>query len=157
MFGSCCFKEQDLKITLGTGSFVNMHTGTAPHSGVKGIYPLVGWKIKNDTSFIAEASCNDTGSLMQWSLASGLLDTPAESSEMANSCKNSDGVYFIPAFSGLGPPINDDRAASGFFGIKATTSKAHMVRAILESIVYRIVLALNNLRVETSTEFSMVR
>lgn len=102
LFGCCCFKPNDLKVTLGTGSFLNINTGGQVHSGSVTAYPLVAWKLKNETVFALESSSNDTGSLIEWSLNSSLCRSAAETSSLATSVVSSDGVYFVPAFSGLG-------------------------------------------------------
>ncbi|XP_023029275.2 glycerol kinase 5 [Leptinotarsa decemlineata] len=148
MFGTCSFKTNDVKVTLGTGSFLNINTSGKLHPSLNGIYPIVGWKIKNEITFISEVSCNDAGSLIQWLLLNGFVQSPSETSEIASKVEDSNGVYFVPAFSGLGPPIGDEKAATGFIGITPTTKNAHMIRAVLESIVYQLVLAFELLKKE---------
>lgn len=69
-----------------------------------------------------------------------LIQNPAQSSDLASSVQDNNGVYFISAFGGLGVPINDEKAAAGFIGIKPTTNRVYLVRAALESIVFRIAL-----------------
>ncbi|KAJ3665404.1 hypothetical protein Zmor_000900 [Zophobas morio] len=153
MFASCCFATDDVKITLGTGAFLDVNTSTKIHTSVTGIYPLVGWKLKGRSTCIGEVPCNDCGSLIQWLLNIGLINNPSEIGDMVTSIDDSDGVYFIPAFSGLGPPINDEKASSGFLGIKPTTTPNHMVRSVLEGIIYRIVLAFQTLKNERNKEY----
>lgn len=140
MLGNCCFNEGDVKVTLGTGSFFDINTGTGCHASVLGLYPLVQWKINNQSSatYCVEGSCSDTGSIIVWGQSIGLFEHPDQSSAMAESIENSGGVFFIPAFSGLSAPINNPNAATGFIGISPETSKQHLVRALLESIVFRV-------------------
>ncbi|KAF5274083.1 hypothetical protein FQR65_LT04481 [Abscondita terminalis] len=149
MYGSCCFDHGDIKVTLGTGTFLDVNTKQKPHGSAAGLYPLVGWILNNEINYFIEGACNDTGSIIQWALSAGIIEDIQESSDLASSVENTDGVYFIPAFSGLGPPIMDDNAASGFIGLKATSRKQHLIRAILESIVYRFTLLYNLLQKET--------
>nr|XP_022900481.1 putative glycerol kinase 5 isoform X1 [Onthophagus taurus]XP_022900487.1 putative glycerol kinase 5 isoform X1 [Onthophagus taurus] len=156
MFASWYLSQNDIKVTLGTGTFIDLNTKNEAHASVGGIYPLVAWKLENKITYMAEAACNDTGSLIQWLLSIGLINTPEETSSLAQEVENSDGVYFVPAFSGLGPPISDDMAASGFFGVKPTSTKAHLVRATLESIVYRIILSLNVLKSERNESYKKI-
>ncbi|CAG9765843.1 unnamed protein product [Ceutorhynchus assimilis] len=151
MYGSCCFNKNDIKVTLGTGAFLNLNTAERIQGVSHGMYPLVGWKNENEVVYLAEVACSDAGSLMQWMLAIGLISNSEESSYIANSVKDNGGVYFIPAFSGLGPPINNESAATGFIGIKPTTNKAHMIRAVLESIAYKIAMAYDLLNSECPT------
>ncbi|KAJ8934461.1 hypothetical protein NQ314_013336 [Rhamnusium bicolor] len=76
---------------------------------------------------------------------------------MAYKVKNNNGVYFIPAFSGLGPPINNEKAATGFIGITPTTTREHMVRAVLESIVFRVTLSYELLKKERCKNYKSIR
>ncbi|XP_023288385.1 putative glycerol kinase 5 [Orussus abietinus] len=157
LFGSCCFHPGDLKITMGTGSFINVNTGNEPHASVSGLYPLVGWRIGSELVYVAEGASNDTGTLIEWAKYLGIVNEPSETSIMANSVDDSDGVYFIPAFSGLQAPINDQSAAAGFLGVKPTCSKAHLVRSLLESMVFRISLLYESLCKETHFTYHTIR
>ncbi|KAL1130347.1 hypothetical protein AAG570_013285 [Ranatra chinensis] len=128
-----------MKITLGTGTFLCANTGCTPSASITGLYPVVGWRFKNELVYVLEGSSNDTGSLINWAVNIGLMDDPKESGELVTSVSNNDGVYFVPAFSGLQTPVNDVKAGSGFIGVKPTTKKEHLLRSILESIVFRVV------------------
>ncbi|XP_077291808.1 glycerol kinase 5 [Arctopsyche grandis] len=157
MWGSCCFEPGDIKLTMGTGSFIDINTGKDPHASVLGLYPLVAWKYGSELIYMAEGSNNDTGSIMQWAESAGLIEDPTESSNLANSVSDSDGVYFVPAFTGLGPPINDQAAAAGFIGMKLTTRREHLVRSLLEAIVFRAVQLYRCVLSETSFDFHSIR
>ncbi|XP_066140723.1 putative glycerol kinase 5 [Euwallacea fornicatus] len=143
MFGTLSHNEGDVKLTLGTGAFLNVNTGKGIKEAGKGVYPLVGWRIKGNGVYLNEVACSDAGSSVQWLFKIGLISNVSELSNLIDKTKDNGGVYFVPAFSGLGPPINDECAASGFIGIGASTRKEHLIRAVLESIVYRTVLAYN--------------
>ncbi|XP_053674228.1 putative glycerol kinase 5 [Anopheles nili] len=161
LWGNCCFERGDVKITMGTGSFLNVNTGTKCLASVHGLYPLIGYKMGRDSrmdiNYLMEGSSNDTGSIIEWALNVGLFDDPAESASMAMSVPNSDGVLFVPAFSGLGPPIRDDSAGSGFIGIKPSTRKEHMVRALLESLAFRVALLYDCALTETRFSFTSIK
>ncbi|GAB1866198.1 Putative glycerol kinase 5 [Camponotus japonicus] len=150
LFSSGCFKPGDLKVTMGTGTFLNVNTGREPHASVAGLYPVVGWRIGEELIYVAEGSSSDTGILIEWVKSIGIVNDATETAGMANSVNDTDGVYFVPAFSGLQAPINDYTAATGFLGIKPTTKKEHIVRSLLESLVFRIKLLHECLRNETS-------
>lgn len=147
-----------------------------------GIYPVIAWRVKDDVTYMAEGGSNDTGTTIKWAQKIGIIENPSESSELANSVKNTDGVCFIPSFSGLQvswnsfrqvckvnrtqsskvienfqAPVNDGLAAAGLIGIKPTTSKAHMIRAILESIVFRIEQLYQVMRSELAVDFKVIR
>lgn len=102
MFASCCFNPDDLKVTMGTGAFLDVNTGNNIHGSVTGLYPLVAWQVRGKTVYMGEGACNDCGSLMEWLLRMNFLTNPAQSCDIANSIEHSGGVFFIPAFSGLG-------------------------------------------------------
>uniref|UniRef100_A0A182M0E2 Glycerol kinase 5 n=1 Tax=Anopheles culicifacies TaxID=139723 RepID=A0A182M0E2_9DIPT len=163
LWGNCCFERGDVKITMGTGSFLNVNTGTQCLASVHGLYPLIGYKLQGgtgpitDINYLMEGSSNDTGSIIEWALKMGLFQDPAESATMAMAVPNSDGVLFVPAFSGLGPPIHDDTAGSGFIGIKPSTRKEHLVRALLESLAFRVALLYDCALKETGFSFTIIK
>ncbi|KAK1133387.1 hypothetical protein K0M31_011201 [Melipona bicolor] len=157
LFGSGCLNTGDLNITLGTGTFVNMNSGNKLHTSVSGLNPVVGWRIGGELVYMIEGAMNDTGSIVEWAKRIGLIDQPAETEDIANSVKDSDGVFFVPALSGLHAPINDYTAAAGFIGIEPGTKKAHMIRAMLESIVLGIVLIFEMINRETVHHRSKIR
>ncbi|CAH0713348.1 unnamed protein product, partial [Brenthis ino] len=157
MWGSCCFNVGDVKLTMGTGTFFNINTGRLPHASVSGLYPVVGWRLGEELVFSAEGANNDTASIIKWAQSLGLFDNPQDTADIAMSVPDSDGVFFIPAFSGLGPPYNDCTAATGFVGMKSSTSKAHVVRAVLESLAFRTAQLYNCVRAETDYTFSSIR
>lgn len=108
MWGSECFKPGDLKVTLGTGSFLDLNTGSSCHASVHGLYPMIAWSVgggdnkKPEVVYLMEGGSSDTGTLIKWAQSFGLFKDPRDSSEMAFSVPDTDGVFFIPAFSGLG-------------------------------------------------------
>lgn len=71
MFGCCCFYEDDIKITMGTGAFLDVNTSSIIHPSLNGMYPLVGWHIKEELIYISEVPCSDAGSLIEWMLKAG--------------------------------------------------------------------------------------
>ncbi|KAJ8717914.1 hypothetical protein PYW07_005844 [Mythimna separata] len=157
MWGSCCFEVGDVKLTMGTGTFFNINTGAEPHASVSGLYPIVGWRLGEELVFSAEGANNDTASIIKWAQNLGLFDNPEDTAGIATSVPDTDGVYFIPAFSGLGPPYNDGSAASGFVGMKPSTTKAHLVRAVLESLAFRTAQLYSCVLSETNYTFNTIR
>uniref|UniRef100_A0A8C2E6W0 Glycerol kinase 5 n=1 Tax=Cyprinus carpio TaxID=7962 RepID=A0A8C2E6W0_CYPCA len=137
MFGECCFDIGDVKITMGTGTFMDINTGNKPHTSVAGLYPLVGWKIGADVVYLAEGNAAGTGAAIKWAQDLELFSDVTETEAIATSVEDSDGVYFVPSFSGLQAPLNDPKACASFMGLKPSTTKRHLVRAILESIAFR--------------------
>uniref|UniRef100_I3JWW7 Glycerol kinase 5 n=1 Tax=Oreochromis niloticus TaxID=8128 RepID=I3JWW7_ORENI len=119
MFGECCFDVGDVKITMGTGTFMDINTGS--------LYPLVGWKIGSEVVYLAEGNAADTGTAIKWAQKLELFSDVRETSAMAYSVSDSDGVCFVPSFS----------ACASLMGLKPSTTKSHLVRAILESVAFR--------------------
>ncbi|KAK7499243.1 hypothetical protein BaRGS_00009503 [Batillaria attramentaria] len=157
MFGQCCFEVGDVKCTMGTGTFIDLNTGSAPHASVAGLYPLVAWKIGKEMTYMAEGQSADTGNVMEWAYTMGLFDDVADTSQMALSVPDSGGVCFVPAFSGLQAPVNDDSATTSIIGLTLGTSKAHMVRAILESLAFRFKILYETIITETEIPLSHIR
>ncbi|XP_011502590.1 PREDICTED: putative glycerol kinase 5 [Ceratosolen solmsi marchali] len=157
LFGSGCFEPGDMKLTMGTGSFINVNTGKEPHAMITVLYPLIGWRYGNELAYVVEGSSNDTGTVIEWTKSLELIENPLDTYTLATSVNDSDGVYFIPAFSGLQAPISNHNAAAGFLGIKPTTQKAHLVRSMLESLVFRILLLYECIQRETKFSYRSIR
>lgn len=157
LFGECCFEVGDIKCTMGTGTFIDLNCGNSPHASVAGLYPIVGWKIGKDITYVAEGNITDTGSLIEWAKSMGFIDDVSDTAKIAESVPDSDGVYFVGAFSGLQAPINDDKAATTLIGLKPTTTKAHVVRAILENLAFRVKVLYETILSETRIPLSHIR
>ncbi|WKY15450.1 hypothetical protein Q1695_000715 [Nippostrongylus brasiliensis] len=150
LYGTGGWRKGDIKISLGTGTFVDLNTGDTIHASMNGLYPLVGWRVNNKPVFVAEGNDHDTAVVLKWAQSIGLFCDVTQTSTMAKTVENSNGVLFVPAFGGLQTPINDDTACCGFLGLRPDTSKAHMVRAILESIAFRAYQIFDTMRSETT-------
>ncbi|MEZ6066354.1 MAG: glycerol kinase [Planctomycetaceae bacterium] len=129
-FGQACFQPGEAKNTYGTGCFLLMNTGREPVTSHHGLLTTVGWKIGNETTYCLEGSIFIGGAVVQW-LRDG-LGIIADSSEMeslAASVPDNDGVWFVPAFVGLGAPHWDPRARGTIIGLTRGTTKGHIARA----------------------------
>lgn len=154
MFGQCCFKLGDVKCTMGSGTFIGYNSGSTPHASIAGLYPLIGWKIKDECVYVAEGLSSDTGHCLEWAKRLGIFDDVEDLDEMCRSVPDANGAQFIPAFSGLQAPINDDKACATFFGLKLDTSKAHMVRALMQALAFRYHLLYQTVRKEAKSKVS---
>ncbi|XP_061833691.2 glycerol kinase 5 isoform X2 [Nerophis lumbriciformis] len=157
MFGECCYNVGDVKITMGTGTFMDINTGSRPHTSITGLYPLVGWKIGSELVYLAEGNAADTGTAIRWAQALDLFSDVKDTSTMAYSVNDSDGVCFIPSFSGLQAPLNDPKACASFMGLKLSTTKCHLVRAILESVAFRNKQLYETMLAETNIPITRIR
>jgi len=138
LFGQTCFNPGDVKNTYGTGCFMLMNTGSEPIKSEGGLLTTIAWMMDGKTEYALEGSVFNAGSVIQWVRDNlGLIKTSAESSEMAKSVHDTGGVYFVPAFSGLGTPYWDMYARGTITGLTRGTSREQIVRAALESIAYR--------------------
>lgn len=154
MFGQCCFGVGDVKCTLGGGAFITCNTGRKPHASVAGLYPLIGWKIGTEVVYVAEGNGGDCGQMIDWAKSLGLFDHVNELTSIARSTPDSDGVSFVSAFSGLQAPVTDDKAATLLIGLTRSTSKSHVVRAILESLAFRLKILFDTMCQESPVSLS---
>lgn len=138
LFGQGCFQAGMGKNTYGTGCFMLMNTGENPIRSQHGMLTTIAWGIDGKVTYALEGSVFVAGSAIQW-LRDGLemIRTAAESEEIAENVADSNGMYIVPAFVGLGAPYWDDKARGAIFGLTRGVSKAHFVRATLESLAYQ--------------------
>ena len=138
LFGQTCFNKGESKNTYGTGCFMLMNIGDKPLLSKKGLLTTVAWRIKDKVTYALEGSVFVGGALVQWLRDQmELIPSSKESERIANECKDSNGVYVVPAFVGLGTPYWDDDARGTVFGLTRGTTKAQFVRACLEGIAYQ--------------------
>lgn len=138
LFGQGCFKEGMVKNTYGTGCFMLMNTGNVPVDSKNGLLTTVAWKLNGKITYAIEGSVFVAGSAIQW-LRDGLrlIKESRESEIYASRVDDTNGVYVVPAFVGLGAPYWDYQARGAVFGITRGTTKEHFIRATLESLAYQ--------------------
>jgi glycerol kinase len=140
LFGQACLEPGLGKNTYGTGSFVLVNTGAAPPPRAPGLLATVAWGIGNRRDFALEASIFVTGAAVQWLRDGlGIIAGAGESEPLAASLESNDGVYFVPALTGLGSPHWDPYARGTIVGLTRGSGRAHLARAALESIAYQTV------------------
>ena len=138
LFGHQCFRAGDVKNTYGTGCFLLMNTGRVAPRSRSGLLSTVGWRRNDVTTYALEGSVFIAGAALQW-LRDELqvIQDAADSEAMALAVPDTGGVYFVPAFVGLGAPYWDAYARGSIFGITRGTNRNHLVRAALESMAYQ--------------------
>ncbi|MCF2149688.1 glycerol kinase GlpK [Desmonostoc muscorum LEGE 12446] len=157
LFGHGCDRPGLMKCTYGTGSFLVAHTGSEIVRSPEQLISTVAWTQRNangalDVGYALEGSMFTSGACIQWLRDSlKLIKTAAETEAMANRVTDSSGVYFVPAFSGLGAPYWDMSARGAFFGITASVQPEHLVRAVLEAIAYQVVEVVQAINASSST------
>jgi len=153
LFGQTCYEEGESKNTYGTGCFILMNTGDKSVYSNGGLLTTVAWRIGGRTEYALEGSVFNAGSVVQWLRDNlGFMTNSEDSEAMAESVEDSGGVYFVPAFTGLGTPYWDMYARGIISGITRGTTKEHIVRAGLEAIAYRSTEVLEVMAGDTNTK-----
>jgi glycerol kinase len=137
LFGQACFSAGMTKNTYGTGSFVLMNVGPELPAPVDGLLTTVGWELASgEMAYALEGAIFVTGAAIQWLRDGlGLIDAAPEIGPLAASVADTDGVFVVPAFTGLGSPWWDPYARGAIVGITRGTTRAHIARAVVESMV----------------------
>jgi glycerol kinase len=138
LFGQTCFKPGMAKNTYGTGCFMLMNTGNQLFESQNGLLTTIAWGIDGKVEYALEGSIFVAGSAVQW-LRDGLklIEAAPDSEYFARKVKDSEGVYVVPAFVGLGAPYWDMKARGAILGLTRGTTKAHLIRATLDSMAYQ--------------------
>lgn len=149
LFGHACFEPGSTKNTYGSGCFLMMNTGTTPILSRNNLLTTLAWKINGTTTYALEASVFGGSSTFRWLRDGlGIIDSTAEVEQLAQTEMNNGGVYFVPAFSGLGSPYWDPYAKGMIIGISRGTTTGHIARASLEGVALGICDALEALEKE---------
>ena len=139
LFGEVAFEKGLTKNTYGTGSFALMNTGTEPIKSRNDLLTTIAWGLGDEpVEYALEGAIFITGAAVQWLRDGlGIIETAAETEELAQSVDSNDDVYFVPALVGLGAPHWDSYARGTIIGITRGTTRAHLARAALESMAYQ--------------------
>lgn len=138
LFGQCCYHVGDVKSTYGTGCFMLMNTGVDAVASTNGLLTTIAWGLDEKVEYALEGSVFVAGSAVQW-LRDGmrLIEKSSEVERYSDRIAGSDGVYFVPAFVGLGTPYWDNDARGAVYGLTRATKREHFVNALVESIAYQ--------------------
>lgn len=158
LFGQCCFNAGDAKNTYGTGGFMLMNTGDTPVMSSSGLLTTIAWGINGRVNYALEGSVFICGAAIQW-LRDGLnlFNYAYQSEEIAASVPDCGGVYFVPAFVGLGAPYWDPYARGILAGITRATTRGHIVRAVLESMAYQTYDVLKVMEAECGAKMTALK
>lgn len=138
LFGQACFNRGNAKNTYGTGGFLLLNTGNQPVASQNGLLTTIGWHMDGKTEYALEGSIFIAGAAVQWLRDQlQIVESAAETQALAMSVKDNGGVYFVPAFTGLGAPYWDMYSRGTVVGLTRGTGRAHLVRAVLEAIAYQ--------------------
>ncbi len=138
LFGQACFKPGMMKNTYGTGCFLLMNTGEKANASKTGLLTTIAWRTGRKTEYALEGSVFIAGAAVQWLRDGlGIITGAAETEALAASVSDNHGVYFVPAFVGLGAPYWDQNARGAIVGLTRGASRAHIARAALEAMAYQ--------------------
>jgi glycerol kinase len=138
LFGQGCFEVGMAKNTYGTGCFMLMNTGDEAVTSKNGLLTTIAWGLDGKVQYALEGSIFVAGSAVKWLRDTvQLVDNAPDTEKMATSLESSEGVYVVPAFVGLGTPYWDSEVRGSIFGLTRGTTRAHLVRATLESVAYQ--------------------
>jgi glycerol kinase len=140
LFGQACYAVGDAKCTYGTGSFILVNTGPEVVRSDDGLLSTVAWRAPDGTlTYALEGAIFVTGAAVQWLRDGlGIIESAAQTEELARSVEDTGGVVFVPALTGLGAPDWDADARGTVLGLTRGTTRAHLVRATLEAIAFEV-------------------
>jgi glycerol kinase len=158
LFGQKCTTAGLTKNTYGTGCFMLQSTGNRAVASTNRLLTTVACKIGATTSYALEGSVFVGGAVVQWLRDSlGIIRTSSEIEDLASSVPDNGGVYFVPAFVGLGAPHWDSYARGSIFGLTRGSSAAHIARAAIESIAYQVADLMDAVQTDTGTPLKELR
>ncbi len=158
LFGQACFEAGMAKNTYGTGCFTLLHTGKEAVASDNGLLTTIAWQLDDTVEYALEGSIFVAGSVIQW-LRDGLrmLGKAGDSQAYAERAKGNDGVYLVPAFTGLGAPHWQSDVRGSMFGLTRGTTKEHFVRAAVESMAYQTCDVLEAMQADSGIELKELR
>ncbi|WP_435623609.1 glycerol kinase GlpK [Flagellimonas sp.] len=158
LFGQMCTKQGMVKNTYGTGCFMLMNIGEKPIVSKNNLLTTVAWKINGKTEYALEGSIFIAGAVVQWLRDSlKVIKNSSDVEDLAGSIDSSEGVYFVPAFAGLGAPHWNQYAQGTIFGLTRGSTDAHIARAALESIAYQTMDILKAMEADSGISIKELR
>lgn len=158
LFGQCCFNEGDVKNTYGTGCFLLMNTGKRAFESENGLITTIAADEGDELRYALEGSVFVAGAAIQWLRDEmHMIDNSAQSEEYADMVEDSNGVYVVPAFTGLGAPYWNQYCRGMVVGITRGCSREHFVRATLESLAYQTNSVLKAMEQDTGIAIESLR
>jgi glycerol kinase len=158
LFGQACYHRGMVKNTYGTGSFVLVNTGNTPVFSNRGLITTVAWGLRDQVTYAMEGSIFITGAAVHWLRDGlGLIKTAADIETLAGTVPDNGGVYFVPAFVGLGTPYWDMYARGTIVGLTRGSNRGHLARAVLEAIAFQARDVIDTMKAETGLQIPVLR
>lgn len=158
LFGQACFEPGQAKNTYGTGCFLLMNTGKSRVNSKNNLLTGVAWGIGDEVEYAIEGSAFNAGSVIKWLRDElHLIDSAKRCDELAESVADANGIYFVPAFTGLGAPYWDMYARGCIVGLTRGVTRAHIARSVLEAITYQMTDLLEAMKMDSGIDFTDLR
>ncbi|MES2448455.1 MAG: glycerol kinase GlpK [Bacteroidota bacterium] len=158
LFGQMCTEIGMVKNTYGTGCFMLMNIGKTPKISANNLLTTIAWQINGEVNYALEGSIFIGGAVVQWLRDElGMISRSADVETLASQVKDTDGVYIVPAFAGLGAPHWDQHARGTITGLTRGTNKSHIARAALESIAYQTMDVLKAMEADAGVAIAELR
>ena len=158
LFGQGCFDAGQAKNTYGTGCFLLMNTGKTRVKSKNNLVTGVAWGIGDEVEYAIEGSAFNAGSVIKWLRDElHMIDTAKRCDELAASVPDANGIYFVPAFTGLGAPYWDMYARGCVIGLTRGVNRAHVARSVLEAIAYQVTDLLDAMKSDSDIDFTELR
>ncbi len=158
LFGQCCFEPGDVKNTYGTGGFLLMHTGNQTVSSEHGLLTTIAVNGDGTPGYALEGSVFVAGAAIQWLRDElKILESAPESEKYCRSVSDTNGVYVVPAFTGLGAPYWDQYARGAILGLTRGAERAHLIRATVESLAYQVYDVLKAMEMDAGRKLNALR
>lgn len=158
LFGQCCFRAGDVKNTYGTGCFLLMHTGKQAVRSEHGLLTTIAVNPDGTPGYALEGSVFVAGAAIQWLRDEmQILNSAPESELYCLSVPDTNGVYVVPAFTGLGAPYWDQYARGAVLGLTRGAGKAHLIRATVESLAYQVTDVIHAMEKDSGMKLSSLR
>jgi len=158
LFGQMCTEPGMVKSTYGTGCFMLMNIGETPKPSQHNLLTTISWQLDGKVCYALEGSIFIAGAVVQWLRDNlGIIRTSSEIEQLATQVEDNGGVYFVPAFAGLGAPYWDPYARGTIFGISRATKAAHIARAAVEAIAYQTMDVLKAMEADSSLPIAELR
>ena len=134
LFAEACHAAGEAKCTFGTGAFLLANTGDSPHRSTSGLAACVAWRLGDVTSYCLDGQVYTAGAAVTWLQEVGLIAAPTDLDRLGGSVAETDGATFVPGLAGLAAPFWRPHARGAFVGLSLATSRAHLVRAVIEGL-----------------------
>ena len=158
LFGQMCTEPGMVKNTYGTGCFIMMNIGRKPIESKSKLLTTIAWRIGNETYYALEGSIFIAGAVVQWLRDGlGIIKNSGDVEKLASKVKDTEGVYFVPAFAGLGAPYWNQHARGTLVGITRGSTAAHIARAALDSIAYQTLEVLLAMQTDSGIDIRELR